>query len=188
MLMLAYCSALSRMSYAYSNVSAAWLRNRFGADRIEIVRGDSAVTIPRWTQEHLLAGFAGCDVVMIDGEHTYAGELANLRNLRPLAAQPRNLLVHDDCVCTWSDLVDRRRLQLDHNAGGSRYSYTNKLAGWFWQRAVAEGLVADEGGRKVRHVTAEIDGEMVDSFNFVSFCVGRFLKAEGAPKASESHA
>ena len=223
------------LSYTYSNATAEWLRDRFGADRLEVVRGDSAVTIPRWARAHLHAGaggaFAGCDVIMVDGEHTYAGELANLRSLRAMAAQPRNVLIHDDCRCMWTDRYDARKTDghailefrksnvlhfkrlspeqlaraeavgaatrsargqrllpesaVTANRNGlpiaegrraaQRFAYSNSASGWFWQQAVADGLIADEGGRLVRHVRAEIDGELIDVSNFVAWCLGRFL-------------
>lgn len=61
--------------------------------RLSVVYGDSHETVPRFAAAH---PEVKCDVIFVDGDHTYRGALEDFRNMRALANSQRHLLVADD--------------------------------------------------------------------------------------------
>ena len=68
---------------AYTNNTFAWLQRRYGG-RLTLVRGNSTLTIPAWAAAN---PDKHCDLVLVDGDHSYAGELSNLKLFSRLAPQ-----------------------------------------------------------------------------------------------------
>ena len=92
-------------SHDYAKVIADYMSSTF-PNRFRIVWGDSTKTIPTFiekmqTSEKML----WCDVIVIDGGHSYDVAIADLRNMRAFARSPQHLLIMDDTPCTghWCD-------------------------------------------------------------------------------------
>ena len=68
--------------------------------RFSIALGDSKVTVPKFINE--MNGTFSCDILVVDGDHSYEGTQADLKNMRSLAKQNgRNILVLDDFPTTY---------------------------------------------------------------------------------------
>jgi hypothetical protein len=79
----------------YTNASEQHLLSSYGG-RLQLIRGDSRLTIPAYAAKH---PSAACDLVLVDGDHSLAGESANLQNFRRLARCKGSLYIMDDCNC-----------------------------------------------------------------------------------------
>ncbi|KAJ3334981.1 hypothetical protein HDU93_006898 [Gonapodya sp. JEL0774] len=64
--------------------------------RFQITDGDSTVTLPKYRVEH---PDLKCDLIHVDGGHSYDVALADLRNFQPLANPHRHVLLMDDLDC-----------------------------------------------------------------------------------------
>lgn len=82
---------------AYTNATYAWLNQRYNG-RLKMIAGDSSVTIPTFANKH--NRHVSCDLVIVDGDHSYEGELANARNFRKVARCGGSHYIMDDCDCT----------------------------------------------------------------------------------------
>lgn len=70
--------------HGYAKSAAKYLQTRFGSNRISVTFGDSRETLPQ---------FRGtCDVVFVDGGHSYDVAYSDITNL----AEPGTLLIVDD--------------------------------------------------------------------------------------------
>ena len=79
------------LAYRYSAPVATLLRTRFGA-RFELHPGNSHDTLGAWaTSGH------GCDISLVDGDHSLMGSRRDLIDLWP-AARPSSSLIVDDVV------------------------------------------------------------------------------------------
>lgn len=82
---------------AYSNATFAWLNERYNG-RLTMIAGDSTRTIPAFARQH--ADRKICDLVLVDGDHSYEGEITNVRNFRRVAKCGGSHYIMDDCDCT----------------------------------------------------------------------------------------
>ena len=82
--------AFDLMMWEYSNSTAALLRATFGR-RFRLHRGDSRKLVPEWTRTHRHA----CDVSFVDGDHSTAGAMIDMLNMRNATA-PTGVAVADD--------------------------------------------------------------------------------------------
>ena len=72
--------------------------------RFSIAFGDSKVTVPKFINEK--NGKFSCDILIVDGDHSYEGALADLKNMRSLAKQNgRNILILDDFPSTYAPFM-----------------------------------------------------------------------------------
>ena len=77
--------------YAYSKTAAKYLKDRFGADRIELIFGNSTLTIPNYH------GLAKCDLIFVDGGHTVEVAYSDITSFRRLATSiEHTVLIVDD--------------------------------------------------------------------------------------------
>ena len=68
--------------------------------RFQIVWDDSTKTVPEFVKQLQTSGkMLSCDVIVVDGGHTYDVTIADLRNMRPFAGSQRHLLLFDDLPC-----------------------------------------------------------------------------------------
>lgn len=101
----------------YSRFMARYVKKTF-PNRLEMVWGDSNKTVPVFLRSKLaaMADF-NCDVIVIDGDHSSASVLSDLRNMRPAANMRRHLIIADDYPCrtchtVGAGFVDARAEQL----------------------------------------------------------------------------
>lgn len=71
---------------------ASFLRRKFG-DRLNLVLGDSRLTVPRYFRS---AAVASCDLTLVDGGHGFDVALSDIRHLARVASRPHNLIIVDD--------------------------------------------------------------------------------------------
>jgi hypothetical protein len=62
--------------------------------RLELRGGDSSLSVPAFVAMH--GDGVQCDLVFIDGDHTFRGVWTDLQQLRPLANRTAHSLVLDD--------------------------------------------------------------------------------------------
>ena len=89
------------MHWNYSWPVANLLTTTF-APRFVMHPGNSRLTVPEW-REYLGLGRADaaappCDMILVDGDHSLAGVLADLRHFRPLATKGAAVVVDDIAV------------------------------------------------------------------------------------------
>jgi cephalosporin hydroxylase len=87
------------MHWNYSWPVANLLSTAFGS-RFELHPGNSRSTVPSWQADLMAAPgqdgrVAPCDMLLVDGDHSFAGAVADLRHLRPLAAHGAPVVVDD---------------------------------------------------------------------------------------------
>jgi FkbM family methyltransferase len=97
-------------AHHYSRVSAEFLSKTF-AGRFHITWGDSRTTVPFF---HRMNPSVRCDLLIVDGFHSYAAAKADLDNFRSMAAS-NHVLIIDDTPCNqewcfgpekaWADMV-----------------------------------------------------------------------------------
>ena len=85
--------------YPYSKLMASYLKTTF-TGRFSVIWGDTKKTIPRFTTNnpHLK-----CDLIFIDGGHSYTDVKADLRNLRIHANKDQHILLLDDVLILGTD-------------------------------------------------------------------------------------
>ena len=135
---------------AYTNATLAWLQRRYG-NRLSLVRGDSTLTIPMWAAAN---PDKKCDLILVDGDHSYAGELSNLKLFSRLSPQQGARYIMDDCDCT----------------------STRKATSKVWMEGVRTGLVVEGEG----HRTGEISRRsqtFADFHERHAFCSGVLLSS-----------
>jgi predicted O-methyltransferase YrrM len=76
-----------------SDAALAFVQERYGAERVSVVRGFSQETLP--AKQHVLAGM--CDMISVDGMHDITA-LTDLRNFKALANPRKHIILADDCV------------------------------------------------------------------------------------------
>jgi hypothetical protein len=98
--------------HAYAPHSERYLRNaslsgKYGLvdvdKRLTIVKGSSLETVPQFFTEH--PGFE-CDLLSVDGGHTYDIALKDIANMRMLRKLEYSTLVVDDTNCGFGYCVD----------------------------------------------------------------------------------
>ena len=87
------------MHWPYSPRVSQLLSTAFGS-RFVPHPGNSRETIPQWSakiaaEQGASSRAAPCDMLLVDGDHSLAGALADLRNFRPLAASGAPIIVDD---------------------------------------------------------------------------------------------
>ena len=83
----------------YAKVMANYMSSAYPG-RFQIVWGDSTKTVPEFIKLLQSSGnMLSCDVIVVDGGHSYDVAIADLRNMRAFAASPRHLLLMDDTPC-----------------------------------------------------------------------------------------
>jgi hypothetical protein len=98
-------------THEYSPRGEAFLRGPKAAlhgihnasDRLHIVKGSSTVTVPTFAVER--PGFQ-CDLLSVDGAHTYHLAVEDLTNMQQLASPAFNILLVDDTNCGEDYCVD----------------------------------------------------------------------------------
>ena len=86
----------------YAKVMADYMTSAYPG-RFQIVWGDSTKTVPQFVNHLQNSGkMLSCDVIVVDGGHTYEVAIADLRNMRPFARTSRHLLLLDDTPCVAS--------------------------------------------------------------------------------------
>ncbi len=140
--------AFDLMDKSYSWAAFDELDRHFPA-RLRIIAGDSEETVPAVD----LAG--QCDIVLVDGEHTFDAEFANILNLRRLAA-PDATLVVDDCSCARPHSEATRA----------------------WVLLVAEGLIHERETWTIDGIAFDTPGSRVYG-EVRNWCVGTYSSAAG---------
>jgi len=85
-------------SHAYAHTAEAFLTAKF-PDRLKVTWGDSMKTLPQF---HIENPDIKCDLVSVDGGHSFEVADADLRNFAQMASS-KHFLVIDDTPCeTWS--------------------------------------------------------------------------------------
>lgn len=82
-------------THTYTLPAAEWVRNKYGAERFELVCGDSKNTVPKWPETH---GSLRCDIIFIDGGHTAELACADIANSEIMAYND-TVVVMDDFGC-----------------------------------------------------------------------------------------
>ncbi len=96
--------------HPYTRAMGKYLRKQF-RHRFDIRYGNSVWTVPR--SEDLLHG---CDLLVVDGSHSYSMTKLDLINMRQLATIKQNLVVLDDYPCKVNaGTVGKAWLELQHN-------------------------------------------------------------------------
>ena len=86
-------------SHDYAKVMAGFMTSAYPG-RFEIVWGDSTKTVPEFVKTSKVSGKTlSCDVIVVDGGHSYEIAIADLRNMQAFAMSPRHLLLMDDMPC-----------------------------------------------------------------------------------------
>ena len=78
--------------HAYTKQMADYMKHTF-QDRFHMIYGDSGVTVPAILDQN---PWIKCDVIAIDGGHTFQAAFNDLNNMRKLARGPRNIVIFDD--------------------------------------------------------------------------------------------
>ena len=78
--------------HAYTRPMAAYFSQTF-PDRFHLNIGDSLQTVPLFTRNH---SDVKCDVLVVDGGHSYEIALGDLINMRALANRNHHVLIFDD--------------------------------------------------------------------------------------------
>ena len=121
------------MDHNYSRPVADLLKTVFG-QRFVLHPGNSRETVPQWASElqsargnsaNPAASAAAssqppCDMVLVDGDHRFAGALADLTNMRNLAAPAAPIIVDDtstDPGVALKSLVRAGTLRVRENYG-----------------------------------------------------------------------
>jgi hypothetical protein len=78
--------------YPYSSTAAGWLQERFPG-RLEIILGDSLQTLPSF---HAMRPGEKCDLMYVDGGHSYEHAEGDLTHYRPLARGQESVVLVDD--------------------------------------------------------------------------------------------
>ena len=81
------------MYWNYSWPVANLLSTAFGS-RFVLHPGNSRATVPQWHTE-LGSQAAVCDMLLVDGDHSHSGAVADLQNFRPLAMRGAPVVVDD---------------------------------------------------------------------------------------------
>ena len=97
--------------HGYSPRGEAFLRGPQAAvhgihnasDRLHVVKGSSLTTVPNFAAEH--PGFR-CDLLSIDGGHSFELAVADMVNMAQLANPTFNVMVVDDTNCAAGSCVD----------------------------------------------------------------------------------
>ena len=86
----------------YAKVMANYIMTKYPG-RFQIIWGDSTKTVPSTVKNLIQSGFfGGCDVIVVDGGHTYDVAISDLRNMQLFATSQRHLLIVDDTPCAAS--------------------------------------------------------------------------------------
>jgi len=127
-------------SHEYSPRGEAFLRGAQAAAhgihnasaRLYITKGSSALTVPAFAVQH--PGFK-CDLLSVDGGHTYDLAVTNIANMAQLANREFNALLVDDTNCGLGYCVDAAFQEQQ------RRGVVHRLAGYS-ERSNAEGVYA----------------------------------------------
>jgi len=86
--------------HPYAKLAAKFLQDRFPG-RLLNVWGDSRVTLPRYHQDH---PDMMCDIIVVDGGHSYDVAMSDLKSFAKMAA-PGSILTIDDtpCISSWCE-------------------------------------------------------------------------------------
>jgi drug/metabolite transporter (DMT)-like permease len=143
---------------AYTNATFAWLNRRY-RNRLTLIRGDSTVTIPAFAD----GAYGGerdqtaCDLVLVDGDHSYKGELENVLHFRRLArCGEGSKYIMDDCSCRKRALPTTRA----------------------WTEAVRQGAIVPQAGHRTSRVYRASQG-FRDYNEEHTYCAGTLRPPEG---------
>ena len=100
------------MYWNYSWPVARLLSTTFG-QRFVLHPGNSRYTVPEWTSETTGRSAAArtqpCDMILVDGDHSFTGAATDLKNFRPLAAPGAPVVVDDTATAPGSALKSLAR-------------------------------------------------------------------------------
>ncbi|HEY2810417.1 MAG TPA: class I SAM-dependent methyltransferase [Rhabdochlamydiaceae bacterium] len=94
--------------HSYTNAAQEYLEKRYKG-RFIFIPGDSAVTVPRYARN---APDAQCDLIYIDGNHSYWGALTDILNCHLLAHENTVLWIDD-----YNDLFIQKAVRTCENQG-----------------------------------------------------------------------
>jgi len=77
--------------WAYSQTAISYVETLYPEGRLEFVKGNSAVTVPDWTQKNGRI----CDLFSVDGDHVYEGVKVDIKNAIK-ATRPGGTIILDD--------------------------------------------------------------------------------------------
>ena len=100
------------MYWNYSWPVANLLSTAFGS-RFTLHPGNSRATVPQWSTE-LGSGAPPCDMLLVDGDHSLTGAVADLQNFRPLSAKGAPVVVDDIATAPGAALNSLERSGLLH--------------------------------------------------------------------------
>ena len=97
--------------HGYTRPMAEYLQQIFPG-RLHLIIGDSRQTVPRFsaTNRHVK-----CDLMIIDGGHSYEVAFSDLENMRSLANKHHNIVIFDDYLSTKGDVSNIRELGVPWN-------------------------------------------------------------------------
>jgi hypothetical protein len=81
-------------TYSWAQIGRKFMRDQYPG-RIQVIDGSSSTTVPEYARAH--PSFRQCDVVVIDGGHSYATALDDLQNVLHLAKCNASVLIDDVC-------------------------------------------------------------------------------------------
>ena len=126
------------------------LQKKYGNKRFNVVWGDAKKTVPA----HLQTTQTKCDIVSVDGEHTFEGALSDLQHFaRALKNSTTALVLVDDCC--------------DHTGG---------ILKAFKQVTLKDRLL--QWHSKVQYAPEDMPGDMVPVSMSVCHCIGRYLSRD----------
>ncbi|CAL1167756.1 unnamed protein product, partial [Cladocopium goreaui] len=94
-------------NHPYARPAAMWLSNQFPG-RLDMTWGDSLATVPAFHREH---PDVKCELIFIDGGHSYDVAIRDLKNFAALANLKNNVLLLDDTFLddvrrAWDEMLD----------------------------------------------------------------------------------
>eukprot|EP00667_Euglena_gracilis_P007446 EG_transcript_7527 len=103
---------------AWSAASVGFLHHTFpDLDRLTYIKGNSHHSLPHYAQLVHQGNATPCDILLVDGDHSYDGAKADFRDGR-LVSAPRGFLFADDATLSfpgvkvaWQELVDQGHLE-----------------------------------------------------------------------------
>jgi len=144
--------------YTAAKPAAALLQKKYGDKRVNVVWGDAKKTVPA----HLQATQTKCDIVSVDGEHTYEGALSDLQHFaRALKNSTTALVLVDDC-CDPGILKAFKQV-----------TFKDRLIQWH---------------SKVQFAPEDMPRDLVPVSRSICHCIGRYLSPDDTSRVHDPDA